>query len=456
MKRFSIVAFVLLGGLALACSACRDSGKAANQGNKDAIAGIGNAVTNPSVADGAPAAGGTAGATGGTAGADGAAAPVGTDGKAGTTGDEGTATAGANGAGAAGATVGATAGAAGSGAAGTTGGSADATGTGTVGGATATSGATGTSAATGTTATSGATGTTAATGTSGASAATGTTGTTAATGTSGASGTIGTTAATAATGTTATTGTLAASRKNIPAVPGPDWQGKPKEYGIKVVKEYPHDETSYTQGLFFQGDHLIETTGQKGESTLRKVDLNTGKALKRFDFDRKYFLEGSVELNGKIFILTWLNKVAFIYDASSLEYLQTFSYPREGWGLTTDGTQLIASDGSSKLFFMDERFQLKKTLQVRLDGKPLRALNELEWIGGKVWANVYLTDMIVVIDPQTGNVEAKIDCTGLLPEALRDEYTDVLNGIAFNPADGKLYLTGKYWKRLYEVELVER
>ena len=417
MKRFSIVAFVLLGGLALACSACRDSGKAGNQGNKDAVAGIGNAVTNPSGADGAPAAGGTAGATGGTAGADGAATPVGTDGKAGTTGDEGTATAGANGTGAAGATVGATAGAAGSGAAGTTGGSADATGTGTVGGATATSGATGTGTVGGATATSGATGTTAATG---------------------------------------TTGTSAASRKNIPAVPGPGWQGKPKEYGIKVVKEYPHDETSYTQGLFFQGDHLIETTGQKGESTLRKVDLKTGKALKRFDFDRKYFLEGSVELNGKIFILTWLNKVAFIYDASSLEYLQTFSYPREGWGLTTDRTQLIASDGSSKLFFMDERFQLKKTLQVRLDGKPLRALNELEWIGGKVWANVYLTDMIVVIDPQTGNVEAKIDCTGLLPEALRDEYTDVLNGIAFNPTDGRLYLTGKYWKRLYEVELVER
>lgn len=400
MKRFSIVV-VLIASLALACSACRDSGKAANQGNKDAIAGIGNAVINPSGAAEAPAAGGTAGATGG----------AGTVAGTGTTGDEGSATAGANGAGAAGATVDATAGAAGSGAAGTTGGSADATGTGTVGGATATSGAAGTTAATGTT---------------------------------------GTTAATGATGTSA------ASRKNIPAVPGPDWQGKPKEYGIKVVKEYPHDETSYTQGLFFQGDHLIETTGQKGESTLRKVDLKTGKALKRFDFDRKYFLEGSVELNGKIFILTWLNKVAFIYDASSLEYLQTFSYPREGWGLTTDGTQLIASDGSSKLFFMDERFQLKKTLQVRLDGKPLRALNELEWIGGKVWANVYLTDMIVVIDPQTGNVEAKIDCTGLLPEALRDEYTDVLNGIAFNPADGRLYLTGKYWKRLYEVELVER
>lgn len=406
MKRFSIVV-VLIASLALACSACRDSGKAANQGNKDVIAGIGNAVTNPSGADEAPAAGGTAGATGGTAGADGAAGSVST---ADATDGAGTVA----GTGAAGATVGATAGAAGSGAAGTTGGSADATGTGTVAGTTAA------------TATSGATGTSAATGTSGASAATG------------------------------ATGTSAASRKNIPAAPGPDWQGKPKEYGIKVVNEYPHDETSYTQGLFFQGDFLIETTGQKGESTLRKVDLKTGKALKRFDFDRKYFLEGSVELNGKIFILTWLNKVAFIYDASSLEYLQTFSYPREGWGLTTDGTQLIASDGSSKLFFMDERFQLKKTLQVRLDGKPLRALNELEWIGGKVWANVYLTDMIVVIDPQTGNVEAKIDCTGLLPEALRDEYTDVLNGIAFNPADGRLYLTGKYWKRLYEVELVER
>ena len=426
MKRFSIVAFVLLGGLGLACSACRDSGKAGSQGNKDAIAGIGNAVTNPSSADGAPAAGATAGATGGTAGADGAAGSVGT---ADATDGAGTvAGTGADGAPA----VGSTAGAAGSGAAGTTGGSADATGTGTVAGT-------------------GADGAPAAGGTAGATGAAGTTGGSAdANGTGTVAGTTGTTAA------TGTTGTSAASRKNIPAVPGPDWQGKPKEYGIKVVKEYPHDETSYTQGLFFQGDCLIETTGQKGESTLRKVDLKTGKALKRFDFDRKYFLEGSVELNGKIFILTWLNKVAFIYDASSLEYLQTFSYPREGWGLTTDGTQLIASDGSSKLFFMDERFQLKKTLQVRLDGKPLRALNELEWIGGKVWANVYLTDMIVVIDPQTGNVEAKIDCTGLLPEALRDEYTDVLNGIAFNPADGRLYLTGKYWKRLYEVELVER
>lgn len=231
---------------------------------------------------------------------------------------------------------------------------------------------------------------------------------------------------------------------------------KVRQYKVKVVKEYSHDEMSYTQGLFFQGDKMIETTGQYGESTLKVVEPSTGKAVKRFNFDKKYFIEGSVELNGNIYILTWRNKVAFVYDGKTLEYKQTYSYPREGWGLTTDGKNLIASDGSSRLYWLDGQFRQQKALQVKMNGRPINQLNELEWIDGKIWANVYLTDMIVIINPNSGEVEATVDCTGLLPRHLRDEYTDVLNGIAYNPETKKIYLTGKYWKRLYEVELVEK
>ena len=152
---------------------------------------------------------------------------------------------------------------------------------------------------------------------------------------------------------------------------------KVRQYKVQVVKEYIHDETSFTQGLFFLDGEMIETTGQYGESTLRKVDLATGKALKRFDFDKKYFLEGSVELNGNIFILTWLNKVAFVYDAKTLAYKSTWSYPREGWGLTTDGKSLIASDGSARLYFMDDKFKQQKVLTVKMNGRPVLMLNEL-------------------------------------------------------------------------------
>lgn len=233
-------------------------------------------------------------------------------------------------------------------------------------------------------------------------------------------------------------------------------EARVRQYKVKVVKEYPHDEMSYTQGIFFQGNRMVETTGQYGESTLRLVDLATGKAVKKFDFDRKYFVEGSVELDGKIYILTWQNKVAFVYDAATLAYKQTFSYPREGWGLTTDGKSLIASDGSSRLYWMDENFKQQKVLTVKMNGRPVNQLNELEWIDGKIWANVYTTDMIVIINPSSGEVEATVDCTGLLPRYLRDQYTDVLNGIAYDPSTKKIYLTGKYWKRLYEVELVEK
>ena len=227
-----------------------------------------------------------------------------------------------------------------------------------------------------------------------------------------------------------------------------------KQYKVEVVKEYPHDTGAYTQGLFFDGGRFFESTGQFGESSFREVELATGKVLSKMNFQQKYFGEGSVMLGGNLYILTWLNKVAFVYDAKTLEYKQTYSYPREGWGLTTDGKSLIASDGSARLYFLTPEFKQERTVTVKMDGRPVRLLNELEYIDGKVWANVYMTDLIVIINPTDGTVEASIDCSGLLPQKLREPRTDVLNGIAQDPATGKIYLTGKYWPRLYEVRLV--
>ena len=229
-----------------------------------------------------------------------------------------------------------------------------------------------------------------------------------------------------------------------------------KVYKLDVVAEYPHDTQSYTQGLFFHDGQLYESTGQHGKSTFRIVDLETGKPLKRLDFDKKYFVEGSVIFGDNLYILTWESRVAFMYDAKTLEFKSSWSYPREGWGLTTDGKQLIASDGSATLFFMDEKFALKRRLMVKFEDRPVRLLNELEYIEGKIWANIYTSNEIVIINPKSGNVEGVIDCRGLLPKELFGPETDVLNGIAYNPKDGKIYLTGKNWPKMYEVRLVEK
>lgn len=225
-------------------------------------------------------------------------------------------------------------------------------------------------------------------------------------------------------------------------------------YKLKVVKDYPHDMAAYTQGLFFHEGKLYETTGQYGTSSIRTVDLESGRPVLNKKLNAKYFAEGSVVLGNTLYILTWTNKVAFLYDAATLEYLRTVGYPREGWGLTTDGRQLIASDGSASLYFMDKNLKLQRKQTVTLNGRPLKNLNELEWIGGKVWANVYLTDMIAIIDPRSGKVEGTVDCAGLLPDELWTSATDVLNGIALDAA-GRIYLTGKNWPKLYQIELVK-
>lgn len=228
---------------------------------------------------------------------------------------------------------------------------------------------------------------------------------------------------------------------------------KVERYKVEVVNAYPHDTGSYTQGLFWHDGSLYESTGLNGKSTFRKVDLQSGQALTKLPFNKKYFVEGSVMLGDKLYILTWTNKVIFIYDANTLEYRSTYSYPREGWGLTTDGKSLISSDGSSRIYFLTPELKFERSINVTLNGRAVRYLNELEWIDGRIWANVYTSDTIVIINPDTGVVEATVDCEGLLPERLRTSDTDVLNGIAVD-SEGRIFLTGKNWPELYEVKLV--
>ena len=233
-------------------------------------------------------------------------------------------------------------------------------------------------------------------------------------------------------------------------------EAKLKEYKLEIVAEYPHDTESYTQGLFFHDGDLYESTGMHGKSTFRKVDLATGDALRKLNFDKQYFVEGSVIFGNELYILTWESRVAFVYDANTLEYKSSWKYPREGWGLTTDGKHLIASDGTANLYLKNNQFALDRKQLVTIDGRPVRWLNELEYIKGKVWANVYTSDEIVIVNPKNGKVEGLIDCKGLLPKILRTESTDVLNGIAYDPRTDKIYLTGKNWPKLYEVKLMEK
>ena len=232
--------------------------------------------------------------------------------------------------------------------------------------------------------------------------------------------------------------------------------GKVTEYRLEVVAEYPHDTLAYTQGLFFNDGQMYESTGLNGSSTFRVVDHQTGKVLRKLDFDEKYFVEGSVMFEDNLYILTWESRLAFVYDAATLKYRTTWKYPREGWGITSDGRHLIASDGSATLYFMDKNFVLDRKVVVRYEDRPVRWLNELEYIRGKVWANVYTSDEKVIINPRDGRVEGIVDCRGLLPEDMRTPQTDVLNGIAYDDRTGKIYLTGKNWPVLYEVRLVEK
>jgi glutaminyl-peptide cyclotransferase len=221
---------------------------------------------------------------------------------------------------------------------------------------------------------------------------------------------------------------------------------------VRVINTYPHDPNAFTQGLAFVNGELYEGTGRNGESSLRRVALATGELLQRRNLGALYFGEGITIMNERVYQLTWQSQLGFVYDRATFELQKTFFLPGEGWGITHDGTNLIVSDGTAQLRFLDPETQQEvKRITVTEDGLPVNRLNELEYIDGEVWANVWYTDFIVRIDPATGQIKSKLDLTGLHPTRGAD---DVLNGIAWDASAERLFVTGKLWASLYEVEVV--
>lgn len=221
----------------------------------------------------------------------------------------------------------------------------------------------------------------------------------------------------------------------------------------KVVATFPHDTSSFTQGLVFADGQLYESTGLEGESTLRRVDITTGNTLQRIDVPRQYFAEGLAMVGDELLQLTWRSKIGFVYDRHTFKQKRTFTYQTEGWGIAYDGSsRLVMSDGSDTLTFLDPKtFAPAKTLKVQDAGRSIGNLNELEWIEGEIWANVWTTDRIARISPSTGAVNAWIDLSSLYPQSQRVPPADVLNGIAYDKATRRIFITGKKWPRLYQI-----
>lgn len=227
----------------------------------------------------------------------------------------------------------------------------------------------------------------------------------------------------------------------------------PARYRFSIVNSYPHDPEAFTQGLIYRDGFLYESTGLRGASSLRKVRLETGEVVQRIDLDSRYFGEGLTDWGDRLVQLTWQSNLGFVYDLASFDRLRTFSYPGEGWGITHDGRRLIMSDGTSVLRFLDpETFAEVGRLAVRERGLSVPNLNELEMVDGELFANVWQTDEIVIIDPQSGIVTARIDFSPLRRE-LGTDRVDVFNGIAWDREGRRLFVTGKYWPRLFEVEV---
>jgi glutamine cyclotransferase len=228
----------------------------------------------------------------------------------------------------------------------------------------------------------------------------------------------------------------------------------PKSYNYKIVNTYPHDNNAYTQGLFFSDGFLYESTGQNGYSSLRKVELETGKVLQKHLLDNKYFGEGICLHNGKIYQLTWENREGFIYNYQDFTQTGKFSYNTEGWGITGDGTNLWMSDGTPNLYKLNpDNMNVIEQIEVYTNQGAEHYINELEFIDGKIWANVYTKDYIVIIDPQTGEVTGKVNLDGILKNDLRKQNTDVLNGIAFDKEKNRIFVTGKNWPKLFELKI---
>jgi glutamine cyclotransferase len=225
--------------------------------------------------------------------------------------------------------------------------------------------------------------------------------------------------------------------------------------GYRVINSYPHDPRAFTQGLVFADDILYEGTGRRGQSSLRKVDLVTGNILQILSLPPRYFGEGITVYGDKVIQLTWQARVGFVYDKETFQLVDTFNYPTEGWGLTHDGKRLIMSDGTSTLHFLDpETFKEIGRIEVHSRDGPVSRLNELEYVRGEIYANVWKTDSIARISPQTGEVIGWLELKGLLTREDRLSRIDVLNGIAYDANNDRLFVTGKLWPKLFEIDLI--
>lgn len=227
--------------------------------------------------------------------------------------------------------------------------------------------------------------------------------------------------------------------------------------GYRVVNVYPHDPAAYTQGLLFHDGFLYESTGLHGRSTLRKVKLETGEVVQRRRIDQAHFAEGLAEWEGQLVQLTWQSKIAFVYRLSDFASQRTFSYAGEGWGLTHDGRRFILSDGTSTLRFLDpDTFRETGRVTVTDGGQSVAHLNELEYVRGEVFANIWYSDRVARISPESGRVTGWIDLSGLLSPTFRRNPDDVLNGIAYDAKTDRLFVTGKLWPRLFEIDIVPK
>ncbi|MFK7747917.1 MAG: glutaminyl-peptide cyclotransferase [Kordia sp.] len=234
---------------------------------------------------------------------------------------------------------------------------------------------------------------------------------------------------------------------------------KPKIYTYKIINTYPHDTKAYTQGLEFYRDTLFESTGQFNESSLRKVNYKTGEVYQKIDLERKYFGEGMTVLNDKLYMLTWKANTGFVYNPDNLERLSTFSYQKskQGWGLCSDGEKFYKSDGTEKIWILDaETLKEQYAIQVCDNKRSYVKSNELEYINGKIYANSYQNPSVMIINPKNGALEGIIDFRGLKEKTTVLPTTDVFNGIAYNPKTKTYFVTGKYWNKMFEVEIMEK
>jgi glutamine cyclotransferase len=226
-------------------------------------------------------------------------------------------------------------------------------------------------------------------------------------------------------------------------------------YGYKVVHAFSHDPMAFTEGLIFEGGFIYESTGLEGRSSLRKTQFETGRVLQLFELPDDIFGEGLTAFGDRLIQLTWKSQLGYVYDKATFQLLREFTYPTEGWGLTQDGKNLIMSDGTANIYFLDPlNFERVRQIEVVDAGGPVTQLNELEYVRGEIYANIWTTDRIARIDPKTGRVLGWIDLTGLLNRQPSDPPVDVLNGIAYDAASDRLFVTGKLWPKLYEITLI--